>query len=207
MRYSALAALLLCTAACSAPDSAQTTAGTTAPADSAAALEPMDTARVPAVTAQSDTLKIVRARHLFSSLSAPDLFTLALRGSSVVGGEATLTITDAGGQVIFREMLSAADLEASMVYEMAGSSATEAQRETFIRKRMDEFFAAKNFSTPALGAREAYQPGELDRPTWDELKKQPKSVSFQYLVGKEDRRRIAWSPLKKQVVHLPGFGG
>jgi hypothetical protein len=167
----------------------------------------MDTARVPAVTAQSDTLKLVRNRHLFSSPTTPDLFVLALRGPSVVGGEATLTITDAGGQVIFREMLSAADLEAAMVYEMKGNSATLAEREAFIRKRMDEFFAAKNFHTPALGAQETYQSGTLDRPTWDDLRQQPTAVSFEYLVGKEDRRRVAWSPLKKQVVHLPGFGG
>ncbi|GAA4000275.1 hypothetical protein GCM10022408_09160 [Hymenobacter fastidiosus] len=104
-------------------------------------------------------------------------------------------------------MLGAADLEASMVYEMKTNSATPAEREAFIRKRMDEFFADKNFRTPALGAREAYQPGPLDRATWNELQQQPQSIRFQYLVGKEDVRRVAWSPLKQQVVHLPGFGG
>jgi hypothetical protein len=207
MRYAAFAGLLLFTAACSSPDSAQTTIPAAAPADTVAAAEPMDTARVPAVTAQSDTLKVVRARHLFSSPTTPDLFELTLRGPSVVGGEATLTVTDAGGQVILREVLSAADLEASMVYEISDSPATAAQREAFIRKRMDEFFASKNFHSPAVGPQEAYEPGELDRAAWDDLKKQPKTVSFQYLVGKEDVHRVAWSPVKKQVVHLPGFGG
>ncbi|GAA4000269.1 hypothetical protein GCM10022408_09150 [Hymenobacter fastidiosus] len=100
MRYAAFAALLLFAGACSSPDSTGTAATTTpaAPAaGSATAVEPMDTARTPAVSAQADTLKVVRQRHLFSSPTTPDLFMLTLRGSSVVGGEATLTITDAGG--------------------------------------------------------------------------------------------------------------
>ncbi|GAA3954439.1 hypothetical protein [Hymenobacter algoricola] len=205
MRYAALAPLLLLASACTSPESAQTT---TAPAaDTTAALEPLDTARAPAVTAQSDTLKTVRRRHLFSSPTAPDLFMLVLRGPAVTGGEVTLTITDAGGQVIFRELLTAADLEASMVYEMKTTTATPAEREAFIRKRMDEFFADKNFRTPALSAREAYQPGTLDRATWDDLQRQPRAIGFHYLVGKEDVRRVVWLPRTKQVVHLPGFGG
>jgi len=209
MRYAALAALIFVTGACSSTDSTKASDSTAANAasDSAAAVEPMDTARAPAVTAQSDTLQIVRRRHLFSSPTTPDLFMLALRGPAVTGAEATLTITDAAGQVIFREVLSAADLEASMVYEMKTNTATPAEREAFIRSRVDSFFAEKNFRTPAIGPKETYQAGTLDRATWDDVRKQPKAISFQYLVGKEDVRRVAWSPLKKQVVHLPGFGG
>ncbi|SHI61751.1 hypothetical protein SAMN02745146_1193 [Hymenobacter daecheongensis DSM 21074] len=206
MRAVAFAVLFVLATACSAPDSAQTT-GPTPPSEAPAAAEPLDTARAPAVTAQSDTLKVVRRRHLFSSPTTPDVFTLALRGSSLLGGEATLTITDGSGQVIFREVLSAADLEASLVYEMKQSTATATEREAFVRKRMDEFFADKNFRTPAISPQQAYQPGTLDRAAWDELRRQPKTIGFQYLVGKEDARRVVWSPLKKQVVQLPGFGG
>jgi hypothetical protein len=197
--------LLLLLAACSTPDARQSRT-TTATADTTAA-EPMDTARAAKVNAQSDTLKVVRRKHLFSSPASPDLFMLTVRGTSLISGEASFTITDASGQVIFREVLTASDLEASMVYEMQGSSASQAEREAFVKKRMDEFFADKNFQQPALAKAENYQPGQIDRATWDDLRRRPDATSFRYLVGKEETRRIAWSPLKKQVVKLGSTGG
>lgn len=198
-------------AACSTPpadraaDTATVPADTTAVSDSPAP-EPMDTTAASATNAHSDTLKVVRARHPFSA-STPDLFQLVLRGDSLLNGQATFTITDATGKVIFREELSSADLEASLVYEMTGPAASRQQREAFLRRRMDEFFAPKQFRQPALGPRDAYQPGTLDRATWDDLHRRPSAIGFDYLVGKEDRRRIAWSPLKKQVVRVGSYGG
>ena len=194
--------------ACSSPEASTTANPNAASTDSAAApLEPMDTTRARTVTAQADTLKAVRQRHAFSAPGTTDLFQLVVRGTSLLTGEVEFTITDAAGQTIFREMLSPADLEASMVYEMKTPTATPAEREAFVRRRLDSFFAEQNFHRPALKPEEAYAPGTLDRPTWDDLRKRPDAVSFHYLVGKEDRRRIAWSGLKKQVVQLPGLGG
>ncbi|WP_460676159.1 hypothetical protein [Hymenobacter coalescens] len=201
-----MAALL---AACSSP-SADSPAGTAATATTAAdapALEPLDTTAASAAHATSDTLKAVRTRHLFSSPSAPDLFQLVLRGDSLLGSEATFTITAADGTVIFREALSSADLEASMVYEMTKPGATRQEREAYVRRRMDEFFAAKNFRKPAIGPKDVFQSGTVERAVWDDLRQRPDAVSFQYLVGKEDSRRIAWSPLRKQVVRIGRFGG
>ncbi|PJJ55015.1 hypothetical protein [Hymenobacter chitinivorans] len=208
MRYAAFASLLLLAgAACSTTDSSQNNGAAVTTDSVATAAEPLDTTRARSVTAQSDTLKVVRARHVFSAPGTPDQFTAVLRGTSVLSGEVSVTITDAAGQVIFREMLSPGDLEASMVYEMKTATATQAEREAFVRRRLNTFFAEANFRQPAVGPQATYAPGELDRPTWDDLRQRPDAVSFQYLVGKEDRKRIAWSPLKKQVVHLPGFGG
>ncbi|GAB3834703.1 hypothetical protein [Hymenobacter jeollabukensis] len=211
-RFSPALLTLAALAACSTPSSdrsigAPTAAGpdTTTVSD-APAPEPMDTTAASVADAQSDTLKTVRTRHLFSSPSAPDLFQLVLRGDSLLSSEATFTITAADGTVIFREALSSADLEAAMVYEMTKPSATRQEREAYVRRRMDEFFAAKNFHTPAIDPRATYQPGTADRATWDDLRRRSGTVGFQYLVGKEDRRRIAWSPLKKQVVRVGSFG-
>ncbi|TGE22891.1 hypothetical protein [Hymenobacter metallicola] len=206
MRTLALLSLLTLSSACSTSDSSQTTSATTTDSVATAA-EPLDTARAQNVTAQSDTLKVVRQRHVFSSPGSPDLFTAVLRGTSVLNGQVSFTITDAAGQVIFREMLSPADLEASMVYEMKTATATQAEREAFVRRRIDNLFAEPNFRKPAVGSQDTYTPGDLDRATWDDLRKRPDAMSFQYLVGKEDRKRIVWSPLKKQVVHLPSQGG
>lgn len=206
MRATLLLSLLGFAAACSTPDTRQA-ATTSSTADTATALEPMDTTRATAANAQSDTLKTVRKRHVFSAPGSPDEFRLVMRGKDLLTGEATFTITDASGQVIFREILPAEDLEAAMVYEMKTPTASAAEREAYIRRRMDEFFSDKNFRTPALTPKDSYPTGStIDRATWDDLRQRPDAVSFTYLVGKEDRRRIAWAPRTKQVVHLPGNG-
>ncbi len=212
MRLVSLLPLLVFIGACSTPDTRQA-ASSSATADTITNLEPMDTARAAAANGQSDTLKTVHRRHIFSSPGSPDEFRLVMRGKDMLTGEATLTITDASGQVIFREILPAADLEAAMVYEMETPTATAAEREAYIRRRMDEFFSDKNFQTPALATKAAYPTtaststtNTIDRATWDDLRQRPDAVSFTYLVGKEDRRRIAWAPRTKQVVHLPAGG-
>lgn len=211
MRYAAFALpALLLLGACSSRESSQNQAATTSiatdSATAAAPLEPLDTTRASKVDAQSDTLKQVQRRHPFSSAAQPDLFTLTLRGKTLLDGEATFTITTSSGNVIFREILSAADLEAAMVYDLQGNTPpTPAQREAYLRRRMDEFFADQNFHQPALPA-SATQPGSLDRATWNDLRQRPDAIAFDYLVGKEDRRRIVWSPQKKQVVKLDGLG-
>ena len=165
----------------------------------------LDTTRAAAASAQADTLVASQQVHAFSQAHAqPDLFRLALRGPSVLRGAATFTITDAGGQVIFREVLSAADLEAPMVYEMKTPSATPAARAAYVRRCVRDFFQPTHFTSPAVAASAPYPTGAYapDHATWDDLRKRPQSVRFTYLVGKEDRRSIAWSPLKKQVVRL-----
>lgn len=207
MRFAPFAAVVLLTA-CSTPDTrqAQNQTASVTTADTATAAEPLDTARAANVNAQSDTLQVVRRRHVFSNAAAPDVFTLTVRGPSLLSGEATFTIADDAGQVIFREVLTAADLEAALIYEMKGNTASQAEREAFVRRRLNKFFAPQNFARPALPTSETYRPGATDRATWDDLRRRPDAVSFRYLVGKEDRRRIVWSPLTKQVVKLPGLG-
>ena len=209
MRSTLLLPLLLLAGACSSPEQPATGTSPLAAADSAAApLEPLDTVRPATVDAQADTLLTSRSRHVFSTAGTPDVFSLVLRGSSVLSSEAAFTITTAGGEVIFREMLTSSDLEAAMVYEMTGSTATQNEREAYVRKRVREFFTDKNFKRPAVpksavlpGPAEA--PASLDRAAWDDLHSRPEAVAFHYLVGKEDRRAVAWSPLRKQVVHIP----
>ncbi|MBX0290892.1 hypothetical protein K3G63_10605 [Hymenobacter sp. HSC-4F20] len=208
MRTLLLLSPLLLTVACSSPNTESASSATTPPlSDTATLPEPLDTAQPVPIDAQADTLLTSRSRHIFSSPGTPDVFSLVLRGASVLTSEATFTITTAGGQVIFREMLSAADLEAAMVYEMQGPTATQAEREAYVRRRIREFFAEKNFRRPAVAASATFPaaaeaPAGTDRAAWDDLRRRPDAVGFQYLVGKEDRRTIAWSALRKQVVRV-----
>ena len=185
------------------------TAGTASqPAqDTAAALPPPDTARAKAVSAVSDTLRVVRAFPHFSHSNnkAPyDVFRLVYRGPSILEGTAEFTITNESGQVIFREMLTEPDLEAALVYEMKTPTATRAERETYVLRRIDRFFLPSQFHAPAVAANATFPGGieNLDRATWADLQKRPDAIGFEYLKGKEDRRVIAWSPLKKQTVRV-----
>ncbi|GAB3306040.1 hypothetical protein [Hymenobacter tenuis] len=212
MRPYPLLLLLSLAVACSSPATEQDSAAASEAASGADAalepVEPMDTARPAAIPVQADTLLTARSQHKFSSAATPDAFSLVLRGPAVLTSEATFTVTTSSGQVIFREVLPATDLEAAMVYEMKGPTATQAEREAYVRRRVREFFADKNFQRPAVAATATYPadteaPASSDRAAWDDLRRRPDAISFQYLVGKEDRHTIAWSPLRKQVVRLP----
>ncbi|MBO2011400.1 hypothetical protein [Hymenobacter negativus] len=169
------------------------------------ALPAPDTSHTKAVSAVSDTLRVARARHNFSSPKGPaDAFKLVFRGPSVLEGTGEFTITDASGQVIFREMLTEPDLEASLVYEMKNPTATRAEREAFVLKRIDQFFQSSQFHTPAVDKKSAFPTNieNLDQATWTDLQQRPDAIRFDYLKGKEDHRGVTWSPLKKQVVRV-----
>ncbi len=174
-------------------------------APTAGALPPPDTARTKAVSALSDTLRVVRQRHNFSRAEGPaDAFRLVFRGPSVLKGTAEFTITDPSGQVIFREMLTEPDLEAALVYEMKTPTATPAEREAYVLRRIDQFFQPAQFQTPAVGPQATFPSNieNLDQATWADLKRRPGTIGFDYLKGKEDRQRLAWSPLKKQTIRV-----
>ncbi|MBD2767361.1 hypothetical protein IC235_05595 [Hymenobacter sp. BT664] len=207
MRFTWLALLLL--AACNSTPSAvnEGTGSRTAnrPTPDSATLPPPDTTRTKAVSAGSDTLRVVRQRHNFSQPGGPtDTFQLVFRGPAMLVGTGEFTITTASGQVIFREVLTASDLEASLVYELKTPTATRAERETYVRRRLDEFFLPSHFYTPAVAKNASFPThlANLDRATWNDLRQRPDAIRFEYLKGKEDRQQIAWSPLKQQVVRI-----
>ena len=145
--------------------------------------------------------------HIFSDPTQPDTFRLVMEGADILEGKAHFTITNAQGKVIHDEIISAPDLEASMVYEMETPTATKIQREDFIKKRFNKFFHDEQFNTPAIAPNDVYDPAFGDEAAWNAIKKDPKSISFNYLLGKENGRRIAYSKLKKKVMLVGHFGG
>ena len=169
------------------------------------ALPPPDTTSVKAVSAANDTLRVVRQRRNFSySEGQSDLFRLVFRGPSFLEGTGEFTITDPSGQVIFREVLTEPDFEAALVYELKTPTASRAEREAFVRRRLDRFFQPAQFHAPAVAAGAAFPGGiaNLNRAAWADLQKRPDAIGFDYLKGKEDRQTIAWSPLTKQTVRV-----
>jgi hypothetical protein len=209
MRYYSWLVLLPLLAGCNSTPSTVNEGSVSQMADRSgrdtSALPTPDTSHTKAVSAVSDTLRVVRERHNFSHSEGPaDLFKLVFRGPSIMEGTGEFTITDASGQVIFREMLTEPDLEASLVYEMKGPTATRAERETFVLRRIDRFFLPAQFHTPAVEKKATFPAGteSLDQATWKDMQQRPDAIRFDYLKGKEDRRQIAWSPLKKQTVRV-----
>ncbi|OGX91316.1 hypothetical protein [Hymenobacter coccineus] len=202
--------LLPLLAACNTDPTATTETAATPPtatpaASDTGALPPPDTARAKAVSALGDTLRVVRQRRNFSHSEGPaDAFRLVFRGPSVLKGTAEFTITDPSGQVIFREMLTEPDLEAALVYELKTPTATPAEREAYVLRRIDQFFQPAQFQKPAVGPQATFPSSieNLDQATWADLKRRPGTIGFDYLKGKEDRQRLAWSPLKKQTVRV-----
>lgn len=195
--------LLPLLAACNAAPTATTETATAPP--TAGALPPPDTARAKAVSALGDTLRAVQQRHNFSRSEGPaDAFRLVFRGPSVLVGTAEFTITDPSGQVIFREMLTEPDFEAPLVYEMKTPTATRAEREAYVLRRIDQFFQPAQFQAPAIGPRATFPSHveNLDQAAWADLKRRPGTIGFDYLKGKENRQRLAWSPLKKQTIQV-----
>ncbi|MBK0404132.1 hypothetical protein I5M27_14145 [Adhaeribacter sp. BT258] len=145
--------------------------------------------------------------HIFSDPAKPDTFRIVMQGSDILNGKAHFTITTAQGKVIHNEIIPAPDLEASMVYELETPTATKKQREDFIKNRFSQFFHEEQFTTPAIAPNDVYDPTFGDETAWNAIKKDPKSISFSYLLGKENGKRIAYSKLKKKVMLVGNFGG
>ena len=150
---------------------------------------------------------VVKKTHIFSDPTKPDNFALDLSGNTLLKSSILFTITNPQGKLIYQDSMSASDLEASMVYEMKTPTATEKQREEFIKKRLNEFFSDKNFSTPAIAPNDIYDPSFGDEKAWNAIKKDPKSINFNYLVGKENGRRISYSKQLSKVMVVGYFGG
>src|SRR5688572_6298211 len=165
-----------------------------------------DSTAKPTIKTGEVKLKIKKA-HLFSDPTKPDNFELNLAGNSILNSKIQFTITNPTGQLIYQDSMTAADLEASMVYEMKTSTPTEKQREAFLKKRLNGFFDNENFSTPAIAPNDIFDPTYGDEAAWNAIKKDPKSINFNYLLGKENGRRIAYSKLKKKVMLVGNFGG
>lgn len=178
------------------------TPGTTSPDPVAAPAARKDSASA------EDALRLhaVHAEHAFSYPTTKDKFLIELTGKDTLEGTVDFVILNSRNDTIHHEQFRAADLEASLVYEMQMPQATPQERKDFVIRRMDEFFGENRFSQPlTLGPTydpepARYYPRYIDPETWLELKSNPHAIGFHYLLGKEENKFIAYSNRKKQVV-------
>ena len=129
-------------------------------------------------------------KHPFSNPDEEDTFLLMATGETMTGASIVFTITNAEGNVIYRE-----EFEGYSLMDYGWDETTGQSRDEYAKGRFDDFFKEDLFSDPAI------KPGEeMDefaiKTAWEEIKDNPEAIGFYYRLGAEDGRNIAYS--KKQ---------
>ena len=133
-------------------------------------------------------LNTVHTAHVFSNPKTRDYFTLQLRGSRILTGQAHLIVTSLAGDTLRHEVLPARALLA----DQADARPTTARdQEIAILRGMNTFFAASHFSQPAVPARED-QPAEVDAAVWQALRADPAAVAFDFPGPDGSERRLTY---------------
>jgi hypothetical protein len=139
----------------------------------------------------------VEREHQFSSTESKDKFQIVLTGDDIINGEVNLIILSTAGDTIFTESFPSRYL---IGYGLFGEEDTKEKKESYILKRMNEFFDEGNFSQPAIRENESCDPDYSDCEIWDALKKDQTTIGFHYLIGEERSCSIAYSKILKRVV-------
>jgi hypothetical protein len=83
---------------------------------------------------------------------------------------------------------------------MPNGDTSEKAREQYIRHRIKDFFSEEHFSNPAIKADEAYNEDYAKKADWEDIKTDRTAIGFDYLIGEEAGRHIAYSKKQKKVV-------
>ncbi|WP_157780955.1 hypothetical protein [Hymenobacter sedentarius] len=181
MRSFCFSLLLLALAACSSTDSAGPTEAT-----SKVAISPAPAGKV---------LREAAVTHNFSSTEKPDSFRLQLLGDDALTADAHFFITSAAGDTLWSE-----HFPAKALLKDEPPIAASADRQAYILKRVDTFFQAPHFSAHAIDAKRVFDADyNGSRETWTEIQ-QLQSPGFEYLLGDENTRTLAYSPKQAKAV-------
>ncbi|MEI6265575.1 MAG: hypothetical protein WCP74_10745 [Sphingobacteriia bacterium] len=134
----------------------------------------------------------------FSSQKALDSFSIKLVGSTLLKATVYFQIFDHQQKIIYRDSFPSIYL---LDYSIEDNDPLT-KKESYIKKRMKDFFSKENFQQPAIGKKDPFDDeytGIL-RSTWDEIQADPKRVGFYYLVGEENGKHITFSKKLKKVV-------
>ena len=152
---------------------------------------------------QSLTEKILienKIKHAFSNPDKLDLFQVYLKGESILKSKLVFVITNYNGVVLLKEEYSSIDL---IGYGLDNNASNKVQEE-FIKKRIAEFFKEDNFSKPAIKFDSEFESNYSEKNVWDDIKSDQTAIGFDYLIGEEDGRSIAYSKKFKKVVEFYG---
>lgn len=150
-------------------------------------------------TAKSEFLIENKKLHAFSNPEKKDVFFIGIKGKNLLDGKVIFTITSSDGKQLLNEEF---DADYLLGYDFTGDIKSQKDTDAFIKKRIESFFSAKNFSVPAIEDDVAFEDQEyyIDKETWEEIKANKQAIGFYYLLGKEDGRHIAFSVKKQKIV-------
>jgi hypothetical protein len=132
----------------------------------------------------------------FSSTINKDSFSITVTGQSIKDGQFRLQIIANDGLTILDE-----SFETTMLLDYGlKDNSTDAEKEQYIKERIDNFFKDENFHQPAISSDDTFDEDYGKREVWDDIIADQTSVGFYYLIGKEDGRHIAYSKKLGKVV-------
>lgn len=135
--------------------------------------------------------------HDFSQVGMTDEFYICIRGKSIAEGQVIFTIISQDKTTILKEEFPSYLL---MNYGFEGDFESVKDREKYMKNRIREFFAEKNFHTPAIKPDEAFVEDYSNKEIWNDIQSDRTAIGFSYLIGEEDGRKIAFSKKTKKVV-------
>lgn len=135
--------------------------------------------------------------HDFSQVGKKDKFFICIRGKSIIEGQVIFKITSHDNREILREEFPSYLL---MNYGFIGDLESEKDRVKYMTSRIKEFFKEKNFHSPAIIEDEVFNEDFSDKEIWTDIKSDGTAIGFNYLIGEEDGRKIAFSKKKNKIV-------
>jgi len=138
-----------------------------------------------------------RAVHAFSKVDKKDEFYICIRGKSIAEGNVIFTIISNDKITILREEFPSYLL---MNYGFEGDLESVKDREKYMINRIKKFFEEKNFKYPAIKQDEVFDEDYSDKEIWNDIQSDRTAIGFNYLIGEEDGRTIAYSKKTKKVV-------
>jgi hypothetical protein len=134
--------------------------------------------------------------HYFSSTVDKDSFKIVVAGQSIKDGEFRFQIVTTDRQTILDESYPTTMLLGYGIKD----NPTDKEIEDYIKTRIDNFFAEKNFHQPAISKDDTFDEDYGKKEIWDDIIADQTSIGFYYLIGEEDGRHIAFSKKLKKVV-------
>ena len=132
----------------------------------------------------------------FSNSNSKDKFIISIIGNTILEGEMVFQIINSEGEELLNEKYPSNYL-IGFGYDQY---TTIAGQEKFIKKRVKEFFKDENFFEPAISADEEYDIDYSNENIWNDIKSDPTTIGFYYLIGEERGCRIAYSKKENKVL-------
>jgi len=138
----------------------------------------------------SEVDKSVKEMRFFSDPESKDTFRLHMKGKDILTSDIKFEIMTSTGENIFTHDFKAVDLIGYGLVSI--ETPTVEQKENYILKRFYNFLDESNFMSPAIASDEVLDTEYFDIEYFEEIKNQPESISFYYLLGEEYMRRITF---------------